>query len=196
MKIGQNESLACRKCPVGANCSTIGVTLRELPLLPGYWRWRRDVADVKRCPGYSHGSANTTGCAGHVTGAGEDEFGNDYCKGKLKGPYCSVCDPELALVSETSYYYNNAIYACEVCTATYQDVSRVVSWGLLGIVILALLINSCMRCLRARSWHTRPVACGVQAAAAPASAGRSKYDGGTRRGGEVDSEDSGDLGDC
>jgi hypothetical protein len=127
MKIGENESLACQKCPVGANCSTIGVTLRELPLFPGYWRWRRDVADVKRCPGYSHGSANTTGCAGHVTGAGEDEFGNDYCKQKLVGPYCSVCDPELALVSGTPHYYNSANYACEVCTATYEDLTRVVS---------------------------------------------------------------------
>ena len=36
----------CHQCPIGANCTTKGTTLEHMPILPGYWRWRKDVDEV------------------------------------------------------------------------------------------------------------------------------------------------------
>jgi hypothetical protein len=79
-----NVTQACDRCPTGTLCTQTGTTMETLPLLPGYWRWREDVKDVRRCPGAS-GSGENTGCLGNLLGE------VDYCKEGLDGPYCLLC---------------------------------------------------------------------------------------------------------
>ena len=44
-----DHSFICRACPVGTECLQTNSSLEDLKLLPRYWRWRSDVADVRPC---------------------------------------------------------------------------------------------------------------------------------------------------
>lgn len=138
-----------RRCPVGANCTIIGTTLEQLPLRPGYWRWRRDVRDVQRCPG----STNSTGCVGSVDGGGTSPFGDDYCKRRLVGPYCRQCDPDLA----DPHFYDSGAYECKPCADRVIGLMQFVSWGVVSFLLVVLLLNSCFRCVHAAASSQHPI---------------------------------------
>ena len=78
----------------------VGSTLETLRLETGYWRWRLDNPDVRRCRGTT---INIEACTGGDTADEElDDPGvcplrtGAYCKPGLAGPYCTACnDTEL-----------------------------------------------------------------------------------------------------
>ena len=90
--IGEVE---CEPCPVGANCSTVGVTIEHLPLEQGYWRHSSNTTDVRRCPGNFEGSV-CVGCSGD----GCEVSGFTGCKPGSRGPYCGMCATPRAVTRE------------------------------------------------------------------------------------------------
>ena len=69
-----NDGVHCVVCMLGALCDDSGITLRSLPLLPGWWRSHLSSEDVRQCP---DGTRDSSGCTGG-TGQG--------CKEHLTGP--------------------------------------------------------------------------------------------------------------
>ena len=150
-------SSPCQRCPLGARCAAeVGdeVTLEQVQLLPGYWRWRRDTSVVLRCP---DGSRNQSGCTGGV---------DDYCKRGLSGPYCSLCEPSL----RATHFYDEATSECNSC-GNYKVLSLL---AVAGTIMAALLLRYALpvvilrrrqklgltqrRMNRMRSWYVQVVA--------------------------------------
>jgi hypothetical protein len=70
-----NTSIDCAKCPIGAKCTTPGLTLETMTTLSGYWRAQNDSLFFYRCLLPAH-------CASGVAAA---------CNGHRTGPLCAVC---------------------------------------------------------------------------------------------------------
>ena len=78
----------CARCPAGTDCSEPGTTMTSLRLKAGYWRWRLDLPEVRRCPGAvastaAQNASGQTPCVGGV--------GFDVCRAGMEGPYCTLC---------------------------------------------------------------------------------------------------------
>lgn len=80
---------ACIRCPLGADCTGVGTSLEYLPLKPGFWRWRKDVREVRACPGQQIGDNQM--CVGNIGSTDKPFTSMSYCAAGLQGPYCSVC---------------------------------------------------------------------------------------------------------
>ena len=106
------------------------MTLENLPLKEGYWRWRPDVTEVVMCLGASAGEV--TGCAGG------EKFG-EYCRENRTGPYCALCE------QKTTHYLNEVSSRCEECSEFGQ------------IMLLALYTTLCVvaACLLIACWPRR-----------------------------------------
>ena len=141
-----NATLDCERCPIGANCSAVGITLDRLPLYPGYWRFHPEVKEVFRCPGSAFGESS--GCAGSADG----DF--SYCKPTLTGPFCSVCDDEyLDMLNGTgvdpngAYYLDSSAHACLPCGERATSSFQFIAWGMLGIALALAMSSYLVRCL-------------------------------------------------
>ena len=66
----------CKVCPTGTDCSSVGVTVATLPLLPDWWRLPNSTV-LKRC-------FATSNCTG-----GQDP--SKLCGDGYEGPFCGLC---------------------------------------------------------------------------------------------------------
>ena len=99
------------------NCSAPGVTLRALPLLPGYWRQRSEARVVRQC-------ASNGACAG---GANVRE----QCSTGHTGPLCDVCEDG---------YHGGRGSACKLCEGSMLLGIAGPICAVLGAVLLVFCI--------------------------------------------------------
>jgi len=100
------------------------VTLKRLPILPGYYRTSNMSYDLRRCPDLGA----QTGCVG---GLGLSE---GPCKEWLRGPYCQLCN-----VTDTSRFYSPSDSACLPCEGDVWEMPVLVSSLIIATLIFALL---------------------------------------------------------
>ena len=112
----------------GSNCTTVGLTLDRLPLMPGYWRADRSTTDVRRCPDAT--KAEGSGCQG---------LPDAPCKHGLTGVYCLTC-------VGNSTYYDAEASECRLCATT------LLNWELLLSLLAATLVVLVVSVAR-RSWR-------------------------------------------
>ena len=154
-------SFKCVGCPVGSICNRPGTLLEELPLQPGYWRWRLDVVDVIRCPGASgcvdgEGCAQPSGCLGSADGSSASGFG-EYCKPGLGGPYCTVCADGL----NKTHFYDTSEHDCLSCEGQAVSTMQLIAYTVLALIAAFFAVGSIVRCLcdhtgkRAVRWMRR-----------------------------------------
>ncbi len=68
-----DNNITCELCPVGAECSTTGVTWLNIEAAVGYWRADNSTLDFLRCPFRRY-------CVG-----------GSQCAQNLGGPLCALC---------------------------------------------------------------------------------------------------------
>ena len=84
----------CARCPSGADCSEAGTQLSTLRLRRGYWRWRLDLPEVRRCYGTLEGGR----CRG---GVGFDV----WMGGNGEPDACLIKVPEWDFDWQLDYWY-------------------------------------------------------------------------------------------
>ena len=94
----------CCVCPVGTNCSTGGVPLEALPLLPGYYRLSDDASDVRRCPDAAANCTYANQCLETTSGCAGGSDIATVCRSSLRGIFCTQCEPD---TNHTKYYTCN-----------------------------------------------------------------------------------------
>lgn len=82
------EDDVCESCELSINgdtdsyeCTSNGVTLKNLPINDGYWRHDTASLDIRKC---FHEDA----CKGGSEVSNSDE----YCESGYRGPYCDICE--------------------------------------------------------------------------------------------------------
>ena len=93
---------SCIYCQPGANCTVEGLTLRTLPLRPGYWRWGAGSRKIFVCP-------EASACPG---GAPSDETERAPCAAGHAGVMCEVC--------VAGYFRPEGSGSCELCDGTQR----------------------------------------------------------------------------
>ena len=125
---------------IAPNCLQLPLKVRR-----GFWRWRNDVADLRRCKGPQRDRA----CSG---GPGRLDVCSDprvqttanfslactsqYCSDGLAGPYCTACADE-------DHYYIQRLATCRACGMTYAeayDIATTLFLGLAGGLLLLLTL--------------------------------------------------------
>lgn len=115
----------CRPCPkFGVKCKSVGQTVEELEIKPGFWRRFKDDWAVRRCP---VGAA----CVGGTN------FDDSYCEEGAEGPYCQVCSEEFFRASTSGLGFR-----CKRCDKENIRLSLL----MLGISSLGVLIAACYCC--------------------------------------------------
>eukprot|EP00966_Prymnesium_polylepis_P001646 38002-Prymnesium_polylepis.1 len=110
----------CDSCMEGSNCTQLGETLEELPLLRGYWR--SDAASTKLL-----GCAPAKACVGGVNLSA-------FCEVGYWGPTCGIC--------EDGYFRNGQQDTCDVCAS--DNVRIILVWFLVVPVAMCLIFGALM----------------------------------------------------
>ena len=139
----------CTRCPpLGNNCSVPGMTLEDLPILPGWWRVSRDYAILHRC-------SPSKLCIGtqNATARRPNETDDYLCAPGHVGPYCALCATDYFLSQEGS------CTPCEDAGGGGGSMGMIVVAVILGILFFAV----CGYCYRMRQRHSpagsRPICC-------------------------------------
>jgi len=154
----------CVLCPLGAACSSAGVTLATLPIKRGGYRLSANSADVERCPdaaancsGAAECPYSTSGCRGTVNGSlalssrrlADDAPGAVGCYDDLTGVFCKRCAGH-GDDNGVAVYYSAALASeraqCRECGDLLRNVLLVLFLGVLvGGGALLLLGVACYR---------------------------------------------------
>mmetsp|Transcript_22351 Transcript_22351/g.57215 ORF Transcript_22351/g.57215 Transcript_22351/m.57215 type:complete len:1673 (+) Transcript_22351:163-5181(+) len=151
----------CTECPDGADCSSEGTTLTNMPVEKGQYRFHPTSKVVYPCPHkancaggaleYDNATHDEDG-AGEVatiTGDDDDDDGTPFvstatadelahssatCSGGAYGPLCSLCG-----LSEEGelYYFSTATKRCESCSLAKN---RSLAGQIASIVVIVLLV--------------------------------------------------------
>ena len=117
----------CRRCPLGAECNELGITVYNLPVTPGYWRVSESSTDVVRCVDYDTNADTGSGCIGGSAAAA--------CKPSLTGPLCVLCK------EGAGYFYSSDDSDCQECTTdTKLNKLFAVIFSVLGATFAAGLL--------------------------------------------------------
>ena len=117
---GSEGNTTCTRCAEeGTHCNTSGILLKNIPLLPDFWRMTPLSTDIRRC--YSQNACNG--------GTNVSEF----CSEGREGPVCDNC---------ISGYDKNVDDECSECGSS-GGVSPIsmVAVGLLGLAIVSVLVR-------------------------------------------------------
>ena len=90
--LGNNS---CEVCATGTDCSSVGVSVASLPLLPGWWRLQNST-QLERC-------FATSNCTGGSNA-------NELCGVGYEGPFCGSC---AAIQNGTRYH--RSVGRCKPC---------------------------------------------------------------------------------
>ena len=83
-----------------ASCLDSGLTVRDVELLPGYWRANLTTTEMFRCPQEQFCSPEIFGTEENATGT------NIYCSPDHSGTFCQQCDDDLVL-------FNSGCESCD-----------------------------------------------------------------------------------
>ena len=89
---------ACEACPfhgTGTICPRAGMTVEDIILLPGYYRWRADVKDIRPCPNSARceGNAAADSRLWEVVGRTEPTFGQELLDSALQAQLAPQLTP-------------------------------------------------------------------------------------------------------
>lgn len=90
-----NDSVLCKACPVGTNCSVPGASIYNLPISPGYYRASAGAIDIKRCHDAAEnctGDDMTSECAQSSSGCLGGDDPDRPCRPSLGGKLCQLCN--------------------------------------------------------------------------------------------------------
>ena len=110
----------CKVCPTGTDCSSVGVTVVTLPLLPNWWRLPNSTV-LKRC-------FATSNCTG-----GQDA--SKLCGDGYEGPFCGLCAAQ----------YLRSLGRCEPCKGSVGPVVITVAVAVLVLLALGLALRRTVR---------------------------------------------------
>jgi len=88
----------CIECPKGTNCDREGVSLEELPVLPGYWRSGTTSFVIEQC-------LIADACPQQTNSSNSSQI----CSAGHQGILCSVCQPD---------YSMGVLGVCEICVSS------------------------------------------------------------------------------
>ena len=119
------DSQTCILCDVGMGCTGFtGLTIRTVPLIPGYWRADASSTDIRRCRFHD------------VSCPGEDKHQatgpNPYCAPGYRGPLCSACAANFF----SSWAGDGKCFQCDTGTSHLPTI--VLAFGLM------VFITSCI----------------------------------------------------
>ena len=151
----------CVPCSVGTRCSTLGVTLRTLPIAKGYYRPSVESQDIRRCPDADAGcpeptdvdcASSTTGCRGSGGAAvtvpfrrlqdGGSEPADEYCLPDLRGTFCALCR------NQSSFYVaatKTSDAHCEPCAEVRRSLLRSTAIVAGSLVVFAAAMGGALR---------------------------------------------------
>ena len=110
----------CKVCPLGTDCSSVGVTVATLPLLPNWWRLPNST-ELKRC-------FATSNCTG-----GQDAL--ELCGDGYEGPFCGLCATQ----------YLRSFGRCEPCKGSVGPAVIAVAVTLIVLLMLGLALRRTVR---------------------------------------------------
>lgn len=110
----------CQSCTSSMVCAVPNVTLRTLPLAPGYWRLSDQSLESIRCD--PPGAAADSACLGGLVGS------DLTCAAGHKGPLCRVCE-------QSEHYFHQETRRCEACSRSSA------SWGI-GVTVAVLALSA------------------------------------------------------
>ena len=119
---------SCEVCPTGTDCSSVGVSVASLPLLPGWWRLQNST-QLERC-------FATSNC----TGGGN---ANELCGVGYEGPFCGSC----AAVQNGSRYHRS-VGRCKPCEGSVVPAMIGVLLALGVLLMLGLAFRQSARSRR------------------------------------------------
>ena len=140
----------CCVCPIGTDCPG-GVTLANLPVVPGYYRRSPDQIDVRRCPDASANCApgesictnSTSACRG---GQNATNTTSQMCHSGLTGIFCRTC-------VEPSKFFVHAQQGAEAhCESCENAVSRTF-WIIMAVLASVSLVTTLATIALARHSH-------------------------------------------
>ena len=143
---------ARKPCPIGANCTNLGLELETLPLLAGYWRSSEESLDIIRCtrPQYCIGGAYKQEERRRrrqlqlqrnlqIVNSSTINNGSDICLQYHEGVMCYACVP--------GAIKRGALKLCSICdeAALREDTSKMggIIFGII-VLITALLWAFCL----------------------------------------------------
>ena len=121
---------ACKTCPVGTDCSSVGYTLSTLKITIGYFRHSNTSDDVHRCPDAAENCGNgacdrsSSGCLGGQ--------GHRSCRSGLRGIYCRLC------IEPDHYYVAASGAAAAHCSECGSVLAITIGVGLASVIGVVL----------------------------------------------------------
>ena len=116
----------CQECKEkGMLCDKVGVTVANMRIKHGWYRFSENAERAYRCPYESHcigNSSDENSDRGYLTGEGS-------CAANSKGPLCSLCLDRYFLTSEGT---------CEECSSA--EVAKSIAWIIVVAVLFLALI--------------------------------------------------------
>ena len=89
--VDADGAIVCKECPTkaqGVDCSNAGITIDQLPILPGFWRYKPKTSQVFAC---DHSRAcigsSISAASGSVSDA-EANFDVGLCAEEYEGSLC------------------------------------------------------------------------------------------------------------
>ena len=131
----------CCACPIGTDCPG-GVTLANLPVVPGYYRRSPDQIDVRRCPdaaanclpGDSICAESTSACQG---GRNATNATSEMCHSGLTGIFCRACVEPFEFFVHAE---EGAVAHCEPCENAVSSHVSVAMAVLASMVVVAAVV--------------------------------------------------------
>ena len=92
------QTSECKPCPFHGNgtiCPYQGMTVRDIILLPGYYRWRFDVEDIRPCPDLARceGNGKAAGTHWQIIGLARPSFGRELNNPDLSAELANKLPP-------------------------------------------------------------------------------------------------------
>ena len=116
----------CIECPEGTNCDTEGISLEELPLLPGYWRSGAKSFEIEQC------------VIAEACSQQRNSSNSSQCLEGSHGPLCNVCLPD---------YSKGVLGICEICVTTNNIPTETILFFaiVMGVIITVVVIIASVR---------------------------------------------------
>ena len=129
----------CHVCPIGTNCSAVGVTLHAMPIKNGFYRRSKSTDNVRACADASVNCPSGEGsCIESHSGCAGGADASTPCRPGLHGVFCLLCTS--ANATEPHYYApasETEPAACHACGVRFAVLAFVAVGAVAAVFLMA-----------------------------------------------------------